>query len=93
VYTGPAYAPEQNQWGAWPIVPKGELRRGAKGDTVRYLQAVLRLKAGVKVAMDGSYGPQTEAAVTAFQTANQLPADGACGPNTWAKIDAFARTP
>jgi Putative peptidoglycan binding domain len=33
--------------------------------------------------IDGSFGPQTLAAVKAYQTANGLSRDGLVGPNTW----------
>jgi peptidoglycan hydrolase-like protein with peptidoglycan-binding domain len=36
--------------------------------------------------IDGVYGPNTEAAVSAFQKQNSLTADGIVGPKTWAKL-------
>lgn len=38
-------------------------------------------------AMDGIYGPKTEAAVRSFQRAVGLEADGICGSKTWAALD------
>jgi len=41
----------------------------------------------VGVAVDGTFGPMTMAAVQAVQTAAGLPADGIVGPLTWAALD------
>jgi peptidoglycan hydrolase-like protein with peptidoglycan-binding domain len=57
------------------------LRRGAKGDLVKQLQA------SVGVGADGNFGPRTEAAVRAFQRDNGLVPDGIVGPATWAALD------
>lgn len=57
------------------------LRRGAKGDLVKIIQAK------VGVAADGDFGPGTEAAVRAFQSQHGLVPDGIVGPGTWAAID------
>jgi len=58
------------------------LRRGATGDLVKQVQA----KVGVDA--DGNYGPQTEAAVRAFQRSHGLVPDGIVGPNTWTALDS-----
>jgi len=41
----------------------------------------------------GTYGPQTKAAVAAFQKAAQLPVDGIAGPQTWAAINLALGNP
>lgn len=53
-------------------------KRGSRGAEVRLLQQYLSQAgcAGCATNIDGSYGPATEAAVTAFQRAYNLPADG-----------------
>jgi hypothetical protein len=53
------------------------LRRGARGDEVKTLQAKLGIEA------DGVFGPGTEAAVRQFQRDKALVPDGIVGPATW----------
>ena len=57
-------------------------RLGAKGDTVRQIQAQLTLW-GYAVEVDGTYGRLTEKAVAAFQRATGGKSDGVVGPSTW----------
>jgi peptidoglycan hydrolase-like protein with peptidoglycan-binding domain len=57
------------------------LRRGAKGELVKAIQAK------VGVAADGDFGSRTEAAVRAFQAKHGLVPDGIVGPASWAAID------
>ena len=61
----------------WPVV-----RRGAQNHPVRTLQHLLRAH-GKNVAVDGIFGPATEAAVRQVQTAGGVAADGIVGPQTW----------
>jgi len=56
------------------------LKNGSSGDDVKKLQEKLGLVA------DGDFGPKTEAAVKAWQTANGLTADGIVGNSTWGKM-------
>jgi len=60
------------------------LRRGARGDLVKQIQADL------KVTMDGIFGPGTEAALRQFQRNHGLVPDGIVGPRTWASLDSIA---
>jgi murein L,D-transpeptidase YcbB/YkuD len=46
------------------------------------LQYLLRAR-GHSVAVDGLFGPETEAAVRAYQREKGLAVDGIVGPNTW----------
>lgn len=56
------------------------LRLGSKGESVKTLQQFL------KVGVDGTFGPQTETAVKAWQKTNGLISDGIVGKNTWAAM-------
>jgi cell wall-associated NlpC family hydrolase len=57
-----------------------DLSVGSRGDAVRQLQAKLG------VAVDGDFGPQTDAAVRAFQRSRDLPVTGLVGPLTRAAL-------
>ncbi|MEU1286978.1 peptidoglycan-binding domain-containing protein [Kitasatospora sp. NPDC005856] len=66
------------------------LREGMRGDAVSALQR--RLDAhGHRVAVDGVFGPETTAAVKAFQRAHGLKADGIVGPATWTGLLSAGR--
>jgi hypothetical protein len=62
---------------SWPIQ-----QVGSTGEDVRSVQYLLDVH-GHPVGVDGSYGPQTKAAVQAVQTARGLAADGVVGQTTW----------
>ena len=64
----------------WPVV-----KNGANGHPIKTLQYLARAR-GHNVAVDGVFGPNTEAAVKAFQASHGLAADGIVGPLTWAAI-------
>lgn len=69
------------------------LREGASGSAVKELQKQLRAAGFDPGAIDGKFGPKTEAAVTRFQKANGLQADGIAGPKTWAALAKTATPP
>ncbi|NYZ64175.1 peptidoglycan-binding protein [Luteimonas deserti] len=83
----PPTAPDGN--GA---LPQGVFRRGDSGAQVAAVQDALvglgLLDAGTAAAGRGTFGPATEAALTAFQRNAGIAADGIYGPDTRA---AFAR--
>lgn len=56
------------------------LKLGSEGEEVKKMQ----LKLGVDPV--GKFGPKTDAAVKAWQSANGLTPDGIVGPATWAKL-------
>jgi N-acetylmuramoyl-L-alanine amidase len=68
------------------------LKKGAKGEQVKALQALL-IGYGYKMenngktyGVDGSFGTATENAVLAYQRKNNLEDDGSVGPKTWSKL-------
>ena len=61
----------------WPV-----LHIGQQGHTVKTLQLLLRAH-GRDVVVDGIFGPQTDAAVSGFQTIKGLPASGIVDADTW----------
>lgn len=61
------------------------LRPGDTGEHVKPLQGLLSSYGYYHGELDGSYGPQTEKAVTKFQENNGLDPDGIAGPKTMTK--------
>lgn len=70
-------------------VPAGWLGLGSSGQEVATLQQALASH-GYDVVVDGDFGPNTRAAVLAFQTDSGLRADGLVGPQTRAALDDVA---
>lgn len=65
-------------WGALIIT----VRQGSSGEAVKAAQTALR-KHGHNISVDGAFGPATDSAVRAVQSANGLTVDGIVGPQTW----------
>lgn len=63
-----------------PASTRPTLKQGATGPTVSLLQGALGVKA------DGAFGPQTRAAVIAFQKSRNLLPDGVVSRMTWAAL-------
>ncbi|MEZ5862665.1 MAG: peptidoglycan-binding protein [Geminicoccaceae bacterium] len=63
------------------------LRRGMQGGEVEGLQRALAARGFRPGAIDGRFGPGTEAALIAFQRAHGLLPDGIFGPITRAKLE------
>lgn len=59
------------------------LRRGARSSAVQFLQRLLLSYLYPITDLDGIFGPETERAVRAFQSENNLGVDGIVGRNTW----------
>lgn len=66
----------------------GILRLGSRGQAVRTLQSDLNRVMGSGLAVDGVFGPRTEAAVKAFQRRYGLTVDGEYGPMSAAMMKA-----
>jgi peptidoglycan hydrolase-like protein with peptidoglycan-binding domain len=64
----------------WPLV-----RQDDRDHPVRTLQDLLRAR-NHTVAVDGIFGPKTDAAVRAFQKEKSLDVDGIVGPRTWSAL-------
>ncbi|MGC4121194.1 MAG: peptidoglycan-binding domain-containing protein [Myxococcales bacterium] len=77
VGTSQSYSPSLDDVAAG----RASLRRGMSGESVRALQQLLK-DSGQSLAVDGAFGPQTDAAVRAFQRQNGLTVDGVVGPKT-----------
>jgi peptidoglycan hydrolase-like protein with peptidoglycan-binding domain len=67
------------------ILPGPLTRQGDQGHPVPTLQYLLRAR-GHSVAVDGIFGPATDAAVRAFQQSRGLTVDGIVGANTWTAL-------
>jgi hypothetical protein len=69
-------------------LPAGEvLQLGSTGSDVVTLQKALILLGATSLTADGNFGPSTESAVKAFQTAHGIKADGVVGSQTAAAIN------
>ncbi|MBD2526664.1 peptidoglycan-binding protein [Nostoc sp. FACHB-133] len=62
------------------------LRTGVIGEDVKALQKVLNAKGFNAGKVDGEFGPDTEAAVRAFQKKTDITVDGEVGPQTWKEL-------
>lgn len=71
---------------ATPSVTYPTLSAGNTGDSVRRLQATLKLLGFYQGEVDGTYSPTTQAAVSQFQSAAGISVDGIAGPSTWRKL-------
>ena len=75
----------RNTWGKLlNINPSSEtIRRGSRSSAVLFLQRLLLSYLYPISSLDGIFGGETERAVRAFQSENNLVVDGVVGKNTW----------
>jgi murein L,D-transpeptidase YcbB/YkuD len=73
----------------WPVLRQGP-NSAWPPVTVRSLQYLLNAR-GVKVAVTGTFGAATKAAVIKFQRGHRLTADGVAGPGTWRALIVSVR--
>lgn len=66
------------------VTSRPTLRRGDSGAHVEALQRA------ISAAVDGDFGPRTEAALRAFQRNHGLVPDGIAGPRSWGVIASLA---
>ena len=77
----------KNTWRTLLTLPQYPIiRRGDRGNYVRFLQQLLESKLIPVGNIDGIFGSKTENAVKAFQQRQGLVVDGIVGPNTWTEI-------
>ena len=61
-----------------------QVQQGSNGDAVRAVQSQIHRRGdGAHIAVDGTFGPDTNDAVRAFQTLLALSIDGIVGQQTW----------
>jgi hypothetical protein len=66
-----------------PTWPGQLLRLGSRGPDVKLVQGRLVQLKVARLAIDGEFGPMTEAAVKKLQKQRNLEVDGVVGPQTW----------
>lgn len=94
-YGSSIYINSANQVSGVPTSwPGANLTIGSRGDSVRQMQEQLNAISQVytvvpTIAVDGVFGPQTEAAVRAFQQTFGLPANGIVDLPTWYRISGI----
>ncbi|WP_448564078.1 peptidoglycan-binding protein [Trichothermofontia sp.] len=82
----PATAAAATQSFTPPPIDLPILRQGMHGPAVVQLQERLRTIGVFNGAIDGVFGPETQAAVKAAQSKFQIDPDGVVGPVTWAVL-------
>ena len=74
-----------------------QIKRGDKGNSVLLLQEILKSRKQYDGELDKQFGPKTEQAVIAYQTARLAmgaklgKVDGIVGPKTWEDLLGLAK--
>jgi peptidoglycan hydrolase-like protein with peptidoglycan-binding domain len=81
----------------WPVLIV-QTQNGSTGDGVRAVQSQIASRPPNSdpgaMAIDGSFGPQTQTSVEQFQTVLGLSVDGIAGPITWSYlVDGYLQGP
>lgn len=86
------FNPESANHERGPAAGDAALKRGASGPLVADLQRTLnaRLSPSPELAIDGEFGPATEAAVVALQKEHKLAATGTVDAKTWSALGPIA---
>lgn len=74
--------PPREETPSYPSWPGRFLQQGVDGDDVRQAQRRLADR-GWNIAVDGRFGPKTNATVCSYQSEKALVVDGVIGPVTW----------
>ena len=72
-----------------PLISRKTIKKGSKGDDVKFLQSVLNANGYSCGSVDGIFGAKTDRAVRQFQTEKGLLVDGIVGLKTWAMIEKY----
>jgi peptidoglycan hydrolase-like protein with peptidoglycan-binding domain len=78
-----AISPKDHHSGSTATVADTE---GQNGGEASAGNEVSRLQAALNLSTDGTFGPETEAAVRRLQSRHGLSVDGVVGPSTWAVL-------
>ena len=62
-------------------------QNSSEDDRVMGLQHALNSVLGIKLDVDGEFGPHTAGACRQFQQASRIPVTGIAGQATWASLD------
>ncbi|WP_354642150.1 peptidoglycan-binding domain-containing protein [Kitasatospora camelliae] len=70
------------------------IKQGASGDAVKQAQCYLNSSlTGEQLAVDGEFGPVTDAAVRRFQVCAKITIDGIVGAQTWSFLTFWSNSP
>ena len=74
-----------------PTVAQPTIKKGSKGQQVKYLQHDLNYILGTKLTVDGEFGPKSVEALKQFQKKYKLTVDGVYGTNSYNKMKSLLK--
>jgi peptidoglycan hydrolase-like protein with peptidoglycan-binding domain len=86
-----AKAPASEQESEANTPQQNEQTAAAEPSETGEADAVARLQKALRLSSDGSFGPETEAAVRRLQARHGLTVDGVVGPATWSVLGIHAK--